>query len=280
MIDQWRYTVHHPEKNMSPGSIFASYPYTPDELPKKYRLDCLMADWRKQIAPHRVLFRDDGKMYPAESFFASDGFLPYYFRQSRKVLFIGRETRYIAGQDNIEVILKKCKENPGGIGMEPVLRRMLLLAYGIQNGGMLPFEKINVQKLCALAATAKGFSFAFMELSKYSNENDDGGTADSELMSSFFEHSDLQKRNFVREELSLLDPDLVITMNLWDGKIESGLLRLALGDAPFIDCPHPGAARRTIVINGNAVPLIDLYHFSARKNDNADFYKPVMQIIR
>jgi hypothetical protein len=251
--------------------------YPPDERPRKRRLDSLMADWRKQLAPHEVLYRDDGKRYPAESFFASDGFLPYYFHQKHRVLFIARETRYIAGRDNIEVILEKCN-NPQGIGAEAVLRRMLFLAYGIQNGGVIPFEQIDTQKLCALAAAAKGFSFAFMELSKYSNENDDGAAADTELMASFFEQSDLQKRNFIQEELSLLNPDLVITMNLWDGKVDAGILRLALGDVPFIDCPHPSAARRTISINGNRVPLIDLYHFSARKSDCEDFYKPVMGI--
>lgn len=263
---------------MSLDTIFSLYPYPSGELPQKRRLDSLMADWKKQLSPYKVLFRDDGKMYPAESFFASDGFLPYYFHQKYKVLFIARETRYIAGQDNIEVILKKCKENPGGIGMESVLRRMLFLAYGIQNGGTIPFEDIDTRKLCALAAAPNGFSFAFMELSKYSNENDDGGTADTELMASFFEHSRLQKRNFIQEELSLLDPDLVITMNLWDGKIDPGILQLALGDVPFIDCPYPSAARRTITISGKRVPLIDLYHFSARKSDNEDFYKPVMGI--
>jgi hypothetical protein len=195
-------------------------------------------------------------------------------------LFIARETRYIAGQDNIEVILKKCRDNPQGIGTEAVLRRMLFLAYGIQNDGTIPFENIDPKKLCALAATAMGFSFAFMELSKYSNENDDGAAADTELMAAFFEHSDLQNRNFIQEELSLLDPNIVITMNLWDGKIDAGVLRLALGDVPFIDCPHPGAARRTSSINGSRVPLIDLYHFSARKSDSEDFYKPVMGIVR
>ncbi|MDR1252914.1 MAG: hypothetical protein LBK62_12260 [Treponema sp.] len=262
-----------------PYSIF-SHPYPIDELPQKRRLDGLMADWKKQLAPYRVFFRDDGKLYPAETFFASDGFLPCYFHQNRKVLFIARETRYIAGQDNIEVILKKCRDNPQGIGMEPVLRRMLFLAYGIQTNGTVPFENIDAQQLCTLVATTGGFSFAFMELSKYSNENDDGGKADTELMALFFEHSDLQKRNFIQEELALLDPDLVITMNLWDGKIDAGILRLALGDTPFIDCPHPSAARRTITINGRRVPLIDLYHFSARKSDRDDFYRPVMDIVQ
>jgi hypothetical protein len=76
-----------------------------------------------------------------------------------------------------------------------------------------------------------------MEMSKYSNDNDD----DTELTGAFFEHSHLQNRNFFREELSLVDPDLVITMNLWDGKIAGEYLDLALGEAPFIDMPRPGA---------------------------------------
>jgi hypothetical protein len=252
-----------------------------DELPQKQALDCLMTDWKKQVGQYEVLYRDDGKRYPGDSFFAADGFLPWYYHQKRKVLFIARETRYSAGQDNIEVILSKCRENPGGIGAESVLRRMLLIAYGLQHDGAVPFESINAQELCALAGTAKGFSFAFMEISKYSNENDDGSTADTELMRSFFEHSDLHKRNFIQEELSLLDPDMVITMNLWDGKIAADYLQQALGDSPFVDCPHPSAARRFMKINGNDVPVIDLYHFSAwRKNDKEDFYNPVMEIVK
>jgi hypothetical protein len=172
--------------------------------------------------------------------------------------------------------MKKCKENP--VGSESVLRRMLLLAYGIQNDGSVPFENIDPQKLCALAGTQNGSSFALMEISKYSNENDDGDNADTELMKSFFEHSDLEKRNFIKEELSLLNPDIVITMNLWDGKIEDRFLQLALGDVPFIDLPHPSAARRSIMINGRKTPLIDMYHFSARKSDKDDYYDPVMGI--
>jgi hypothetical protein len=38
--------------------------------------------------------------------------------------------------------LKKCRDNPRGIGMEPVLRRMLFLACGIQTDGTIPFENI------------------------------------------------------------------------------------------------------------------------------------------
>lgn len=260
------------------GDILSLYP--PEERPSRLRLSALLEDWKRETAKSTVVWRADGKPYPGDSYFAADGFLPYYYRWNPKVLFIARETRYIARQDNIEIILKKCRENPGGIGGEILLRRMLLIAYGIRHGGTVPFEAIDPRQLCALAGTDSGFSFAFMEISKYSNENDDGANADTELMRSFFEHSNLQNRNFIREELSLLDPDLVITMNLWDGKIAAEYLELALGKAPFIDMPHPSAARRSLMINGRTRPLIDLYHFSARKSDGEDFYKPVMSIIR
>jgi hypothetical protein len=247
---------------------------------KRRALDALMSDWKKEVSKHNALCRDDGKMYSGDQLFASDGFLPAYFRQKTKVLFIGRETRYIAGRDNIDVIMEKCRDRACDIGGESVLRRMLLIAYGIQKGGSIPFEKIDLSELCALAGTAEGFSFALMELSKYSNENDDGQNADTELMRSFFEHSTLEKRNFIQEELSLLAPDIVITMNLWDGKIADEYLRLALGDVPFLECSPPyNAARRTILINGTEVPLIDLYHFAARKSDKDDFYDPVMGMI-
>ncbi|GHT50793.1 hypothetical protein FACS1894102_6490 [Spirochaetia bacterium] len=176
--------------------------------------------------------------------------------------------------------MDKCKNNPLGIGSENVLRRMLIIAYGIQADCNVPFESINAQELCALAGTQKGFSFALMEISKYSNENNDGDNADTELMKSFFEHSQLEKRNFIQEELSLLNPDIVITMNLWDGKIAEQFLQLALGDVPFIDLPHPSAARRSVVINGRKVPLIDMYHFSARKSDKDDYYDPMMEIAK
>jgi hypothetical protein len=248
---------------------------------KHQALDALMSAWKKEVSKHKALCRDDGKMYSGDMLFASDGFLPCYFQQKTKVLFIGRETRYIAGRDNIDVIMEKCKDRACDIGGESVLRRMLLIAYGIQNDGRIPFAEIDLQKLCVLAGAAEGFSFALMEISKYSNENDDGQNADTELMRSFFEHSALGKRNFIQEESSFLEPDIVITMNLWDGKIADEYLRLALGDVPFLECLPPyNAARRTILINGKKVPLIDLYHFAARKSDRDDFYDPVMRMIQ
>jgi hypothetical protein len=250
----------------------------PEERAKQVALAALMRDWKLQVARHQVLWRDDGKLYSGDTFFASDGFLPYYFSQKCRALFIARETRYIARRDNMDVILEKCRKEPWRITSESVLRRMLMLAYGLQQRSPVSYDTLDWVTLCREVGTATGFSFALMELSKYSNESDDGDNADTGLMRSFFEHSCLEKRNFVQEELSLLDPQLVVTMNLWDGKVAGEYLTLALGDVPFIDQPHPSASRRTITINAHPVPLIDLYHFAARKDDKEDYYDPVMRL--
>ncbi len=59
------------------------------------------------------------------------------------------------------------------------------------------------------------FGFAVMQLSKYSNDSDEGSIQNVEMMNRFLEDSELDKRNFFMEELSLLDPDIIITANLW-----------------------------------------------------------------
>ena len=55
-----------------------------------------------------------------------------------------------------------------------------------------------------------------MQLSKYSNDSDEGSIRNVEMMNRFLEDSELGKRNFFMEELSLLDPDIIITANLWE----------------------------------------------------------------
>jgi hypothetical protein len=101
-------------------------------------------------------------------------------------------------------------------------------------------------------------------------------------MSAFLRDSHLEKRHFIQEELAILDPDIVLSMNLWNTGLDENLLRLALGNVRITDEKTfgPQAALREITINGKHIPLIDLYHFSSRKNTEADFYNPVMEIIQ
>jgi hypothetical protein len=261
--------------------------FPPAEQEQRRKINALMEAWKKELSGVQVLFREDGKYYAGSEYFCADGFFPYYYRQKKKILFIGRETVNMPGADYIEVILGSYRENSlgkGTVDQHIFSKRMLQIAWGILQGGTVPYEEVpQASELGRTFAAPEGISFAFMELSKYSNDNADGNARrDSKLMTAFLKDSKLEKRNFFREELDILDPDLVITMNLWAAGIDRTLLRLALGEVVEQKAPdyRPNAALNVITINARQVPLIDMFHFSAVKNTEESFYTPAMKIVR
>jgi hypothetical protein len=162
---------------------------------------------------------------------------------------------------------------------------MMYIAWGILHNGTVPYQKVPwASELGKTFGTPEGISFAFMELSKYSNDSESGSSRrDVELMSAFLKDSRLEKRNFFQEELAILDPDVVITMNLWGAGLDNALLELALGEIVEDAASskyQPYASLSSIGINEKQTPLIDLYHFSYRKNTEEYFYNPVMKIVR
>jgi hypothetical protein len=209
--------------------------------------------------------------------------------KKKKILFIGREAAGISNADFIEVILRGYRENSvGGRTLDQVQNsfhnRMMYITWGILHGGTVPYQEVPwASEIGKTFGTPEGISFAFMEISKYSDDSEDAHSRrDEELMTAFLKDSQLEERNFVREELDILDPDLVITMNLWMAGIDHDLLELALGEIPTVDAEtyQPEACLYTITINNKAVPLIDLFHFSARKDTEKDFYSLVMSILK
>ena len=72
-------------------------------------------------------------------------------------------------------------------------------------------------------ATSEGISFAFMNISKISNETDDFHSNWSSIQTSKGD-AITKKRNFLQEEISLLAPDIIIGSGVYDihNIIESG----------------------------------------------------------
>jgi hypothetical protein len=260
--------------------------FPPSEHYKQQQIAALMADWEKELSKAKVLYREDGKLYPGDSYFCSDGFFPYYYSQKIKILFLARETVGLSGMDYIETLFESYKANNIGgrtLDQHTFHHRMYYLAYGILRGGKIPYGEVPyASELARDFGTKNGISFAFMELSKYSNDNADANAhRDLELMTAFLRDSHLEKRNFIQEELEILDPDIILSMNLWGAGLEENLMSLALGNVNIRDDKTylPQAVLREIKINGKKRPLIDLYHFSSRKNTEIDFYNPVMKIM-
>ena len=120
-----------------------------------------------------------------------------------------------------------------------------------------------------------------MQLSKYSNDSDEGASRNIDMMNRFLEDSELEKRNFFHEELKLLEPDIIITANLFDcGVRDEYLARCFSGTFSDELSPCPKTANHwKYDLDGKQVDMINTYHFSSRKPIDECFYEPVMKIL-
>jgi hypothetical protein len=239
-----------------------------------------MKEWKKEISKKpKIVFFDDNEEYSPEEYFYLDGFFPNYYNHDPKILFIAREARKTSGEDFIENSLLYFKSD-AKINDSIFWRRIFYILYGIRTKGKINFDNIPypydfVREL----DKNNNYGFALMNISKYSNDREDGGKkADTVLINRFLEDSNLSIRNYFKEELEILDPDVIITANLWDGKINEGYLNICFNDIKPIKSIE-GANLSTMVINKKNIKIIDLYHFSMPGSDKNYYYDPVNKLL-
>ncbi len=258
-----------------PTAIIDKYP--PNEKPKLDLLENLFRDWHQHFKNN-----NDSSLKPHEQSadeMVFDGFYPYYFSQEKKILFIGMETYDMAGGNNYIEDLYDCYSRKKCVGdwsldRYPIERRLLKIAYGILNG-MPEWNKIDkAVKLSDTFGVPKGWSFAFMNISKLSN-NSGKSAADWPLINTSFRLSTEGCRNFIEEEIAILEPHIVIAMNLEDQKLASlGKLSASI---------HNSADVHSFWLEsgGHRSLLIHSWHFSAPgKKDIANYYDPICDAIR
>ncbi|GMO55309.1 MAG: hypothetical protein Ta2A_00010 [Treponemataceae bacterium] len=252
-----------------------------EEQAKRRAITVLQDDWRK------ALRASNKSGEPSESnveLFCTDGFYPYYFSQAVRVLFIGRESVSLAGRDYIDVLYNAYHcDDVGGhrLNEYPFHKRLLYLTYGLQHGGKIPFDDLpDVMELGKTFATKGGVSFALIELSKYSNERDDASDhRDLNLMTSFLQDTVCAKRLFMQEQIAMLQPHIIVGMNLWGAGLNEKLIASVLGETQFVSDAHkPAAVLCAINVQGKQVPFVDMYHFSSRKDTRSGYYEPLMDI--
>lgn len=260
--------------------------FTGIEVEKNKELLSILDDWKKQVATKSpIIFQDDGMEYPTEQYFSYDGFFSGYFSQKHKVLFIGREPRWLNfnlyDTDYRTANIKFFETD--NVNSNTFWSNVLYMLYGIQNEGKIKFEELPCADEIAKNMVATGnFGFAVMNISKYANNSDAGATRNIELMNRFLQDSELHKRNFFLEELKLLDPDVIITANIWDcglngeylGQCFPGTWSDELSQPPII------ANHWKYKLETKDVDVINTYHFAAyTKNSKESFYDPVMKIL-
>ncbi len=235
----------------------------------------LLDDWEK------IIQKNNPELAPL---FTRDGAFPGYSNAYPKVLFIGRESRYADTGDRITSDIAWFKKLKLGEGMGNYWNRIITIVYLIQTGQKYsPVQTPRPRAIIDQMRATGNYGFAIMNISKYLNpEEEKSGTSNFNLINQFLADSDLSQRNFVREEIEALAPDIIITANLWGCKIKKKYLDLIfppqdLG-APVFDRTK-NACLQNFRLNGRTVKRIDTYHFSAVGNDQELFYDPIMELV-
>ncbi|HCN78277.1 MAG TPA: hypothetical protein DIT13_13910 [Verrucomicrobiales bacterium] len=245
--------------------------YPASEIPKLEALRQLFQDWLHasvEAAPE-MKEQIEGMVF--------DGFYPHYFSRKTRILFIGREAREIEGFNYLD-LLHAAYRTGKRIGSQHLNcnlfhRRMLYMAYGLLNG-LLEWKEIpDADQIGDSFATAEGVSFAFMNLSKFSNESEFWPSnwrmiGDAVRLAT-------QTRNFIAEEVAILQPEIVITMNLGDYFSSFGQEVTPLASA------SRDVSSWTLMSNGHKALLLDCFHFSAPgKRDLDHYYLPIAEVVK
>lgn len=246
--------------------------YPQSEKEKLGQIEALFKKWYKNFKGKKFV-----KNYTADDMIF-DGFYPYYFSQKRKILFIGRESYWADRSNYISYMFDAYKKKYIGdkhINKYPFHRRMMYVAYGLNNS-FVEFQKIPcADEIAEQFGTSTGVSFAFMNISKFSNESENTNS-DLELIDSSFIASSNKDDNFILKEIDILEPDIVITMNL--GTIEK---MSALGKLSELFQSEQVYAFKFNTKSKDKILLLDTFHFSAwYKSEEKDYYLPVVEAVK
>jgi hypothetical protein len=242
--------------------------YPENESVIQNELNSVFREWSSAI----------GKSFPNERTsddMVLDGFYPYYSKQKCKILFVGRESLGLTGDNYID-LLHHLYTSEKAIGDKTLNQHrfhalMFYITYGLNNDYCDWNDIPMATEIADTFATEQGISFAFMNLSKLSNDSTDW-QADWNLIDGFVEAFNDSPINYFAKQIDTICPDIILTMNL-----ESRLK--ALGEINVIEYGEC-ASYYTLQTTDKEYLLIDLYHFSAIKPQQSCYYDPILQGIK
>ena len=241
--------------------------YTSRENKMNDQLNELFAKWYAYLKAGAA-----GRFDPAT--FIPDGFYPQYTTQKKKILFIGREGLWEPGANYIDLLYgwytnkddTKNDDHKKLVNGHKFHRLLLKISYGL-NHGCLPWAEIpDADKLTETFGVPGGFSFAFMNLSKLSNATEHWRLT-PKAVNDFLECSNASGDNFFNREISIFEPNLIITMNFRDKWLNS------LGECKTLPAATNQLGQNLLEVNGRETLLLNAYHFSAvNKSDQTAYY--------
>ena len=236
--------------------------FSKEEIQKRKQLGKLFDTWLKRML-------DAGMPNDWEHSFVPDGFYPGYLSQKLRVLFIGREPHHLSGDDYVETLLNTYYEKKS-LNRSRFLSLLMYVTYGLMTG-MRNYGKIPcATEIAETFGKPNGISFAFMNLSKLSNQK--GWTTDWKQINDFLQYSQ-GATNLLNQEIAILAPDLIVTMNLGGHLYD-------LGEIAYVYTKNDDVAVLELAAGDTKIPVFDTYHFSAPgKSPDADIFTPLMKEI-
>lgn len=205
-----------------------------------------------------------------------DGIYPNFSHQKCKILYIGRESLGLTGENYIDLMHHAYKVDKR-IGTQSLNQHQLhslklSIAYGLNQNCCSWQEIPQATEIAKTFASEQGVSYAFMNLSKLSNESDDWAV-DWQLVDGFIDAFKNSEINFFSKQIDIIQPDIIITMNL-EQRLQ------VLGQITPLEYGSK-ASYYLLKTPEREYKLFDLFHFSAiGKSRNECFYTPVVQGIK
>lgn len=237
-------------------------------------------DCEKTLKEKNEKLLNELKSYLKSDDIIFDGFYPYYTQlhkneseRKKKILFIARES-YDLDENYIEEIYSLYKGKwSQSINQYKFHRMLFKLAYGIIHD-CDDWNKIpSADELVKDFATPNGISFAFMNLSKFSNTTGDW-KSDWNSIKKFIDSAKSDTaRNYFCEQIELLDPDIILLANIHDLSV--------FGEVQEVDTTNYDVHQFDFIINGKKTPAFNMWHFSApSKSDYEHYYKPLHEKLK
>lgn len=245
-----------------------------------------------------VTSHDYPEDYAGCTYYTRDGFMPGYTKMKRKVLFIGKESRWSAPNSldpmqNASDIIKNTHSRFHQDTTTLFEQRMIAIATLFQTiDRYSSYDELiwenwsEVRKSVTDGTTA----FAYLELSKFANCNDTH-QVDKKLMNQW---KDFDLNHHIgRQQIEMLQPDFIVTLNLIKtfysslvAMLDTEIVALEAGDfgkapekAPYHDPDLTMMKVRAPWDHSICIPLFDVWHFSAPKANTA-FFDPIRRALK
>ncbi|MPM14078.1 hypothetical protein SDC9_60438 [bioreactor metagenome] len=232
----------------------------------------------------------------------ADGFYPYYTHQKVKILYIAKESLGLDGKDYIQAVFEgiqandprghrkwnKCyPENPYTKvitnNSDPFLSKMLYLTYGLNNdccsyevmpwGSAIGQQLFGKQEGIIDDRTMPGISYAFMNFSKFDNPSEVSYAADMSRIQTYLQMVKRSKENWFAKQISLLNPDLIIEMNIGRENADN----LGTGPIDWIERNNENLWVGYLPIENHKYLILETWHFSKPgKSFNTHFYPAIV----